>query len=713
MGESEPRSKESRWSAFGGPALIPALGLFGLYFVVIRSLGPNWSLTPGDLGDARFNNYVLEHFFRWISGLDAHYWTAPFFYPFPYTIAFSDNLLGSAPIYAAFRFLGLNRESAFQAWFVTGYALNYAAAAYVLSRLRFGPFAAGMAAFFFAFGLPMLALETYVQLVYRFAVPIACLCLWEMVASPRLPALVGAVFWFVWQFYLGIYTGVFLSLLLAALVLIAPLLQEPRSIRGLFAFWPGHLREAWQAATPVKRLLAVLALGALGVLLAALIRPYWDVNRLYGFRRDWGFVARMLLTWQTYLVSDRAQLWAPISRLIPLAERSNEHEQFPGLAATIIGGLGIVWLIWRRDLGKRSLILLHTLAGAALVVLTLQVHGFSLYWLLWRLPGTNSIRAPGRIILVIMWPLAVLIASGLDQLARRANSKFILRFGVAVVLSSLLVAESVLFIHYAYPKTDSLVRLSALRAQIPAAHPTQPILVVADQPGDRWFFTEVDAMLVGQDLGWPVLNGYSGNSPPAYGPTLTCSVIPWRIMVYMESDRITAPIYYLDIMKRVVPIGFDDCDPSWWVRMPRNSSSPGSLSQETVSGMRVSVTWVHGGPGRTRAQVEVTNDSAELIPAGSSSGNPFEISWSLVGDPGTTAAAGAAGLEFDIRPHAAALVTFDITPPSQPGTYQLEVTALQRNLPWPVEWGVPAATYEKPIVVDGQGNMTVGAEDAP
>ena len=42
------------WSAF----------ILGMWLVIIRPLGPQLALVPGDLGDARFNNYVLEQFFR-------------------------------------------------------------------------------------------------------------------------------------------------------------------------------------------------------------------------------------------------------------------------------------------------------------------------------------------------------------------------------------------------------------------------------------------------------------------------------------------------------------------------------------------------------------------------------------------------------------------------------------------------------------------------
>ena len=128
--------------------LVPWL-LFGLglWLVVIRPLGPGLARIPGDLGDIRFNTYVLEHFFRWLSGLDKSYWTMPIFYPFPSTTAFSDNLLGSAPFFALFRWAGLDRESAYQGWYILGFCLNYLAAFFVFSRLKLSPLAAAAGAF--------------------------------------------------------------------------------------------------------------------------------------------------------------------------------------------------------------------------------------------------------------------------------------------------------------------------------------------------------------------------------------------------------------------------------------------------------------------------------------------------------------------------------------------------------------------------------------
>ena len=65
---------------------------------------------PGGLSDSRFNMYVLEHGYRWLTRLDKSFWTAPFFYPTPNTIAYSDNHLGSFLFYSGFRILGSSRE---------------------------------------------------------------------------------------------------------------------------------------------------------------------------------------------------------------------------------------------------------------------------------------------------------------------------------------------------------------------------------------------------------------------------------------------------------------------------------------------------------------------------------------------------------------------------------------------------------------------------
>jgi hypothetical protein len=88
------------------------------------------------------------------------------------------------------------------------------------------------------------------------------------------------------------------------------------------------------------------------------------------------------------------------------------------------------------------------------------------------------------------------------------------------------------------------------------------------QQNEAWYAKEIDAMLLAQKLGWPTLNGYSGNTPPDYANADSCKQLPLRIMNYMKFAGITDENYYLEMINRVVAIGFTDCDPTWWEKMP-------------------------------------------------------------------------------------------------------------------------------------------------
>ena len=45
----------------------------GYYFIVRNMVGPELNHFPGDMGDARFNVYILEHGYRFLSGNGTSY----------------------------------------------------------------------------------------------------------------------------------------------------------------------------------------------------------------------------------------------------------------------------------------------------------------------------------------------------------------------------------------------------------------------------------------------------------------------------------------------------------------------------------------------------------------------------------------------------------------------------------------------------------------
>lgn len=554
----------NRWIIVQAPVWI--LFILGLWGVVLRAMGPNLEFVPGDLGDARFNNYILEHFFRWISGLDHDYWNAAFFYPYQKTIAFSDNLLGSAPVYALLRWAGLDRMAAFQGWYILGYGCNYLAAAYVLSRFKLKPLAAAVGAFFFTFGLPLLAQENHAQLLYHFCVPLACYFLWKFYERPRLTTLAALGFWLVWQFFLTIYIGIFLLILLAVLAVLLPFCVQAPSIRARLALWPRRLITAWSEESPGRRILAGLVLIALGASFVALIRPYRQVAIIYHFSRSWNEVLLMLPTPASYLLADRSQLWGASSGNFSNLQGRVEHQLFPGAAVLALTVTGIAGRFHSKN---SRLAWLNLAAVLVMVALTLNIHGVSLYHVLWQLPGMNSLRAVSRIQLVIMWPMAVFSAWVIDAATSLTSprSRWLSLF--IYLLAGLLLVESVLYHHLTFSKNEAQARLDKIHQQIPAVLPEEPILFVARNPLDPAYAPELDAMLAAQDLGWPTLNGYSGNSPPGYTSAGdTCRRLPERIISYLDNAGKTDPSDYTGFMKRVVPVGFGDCDPAWWNSRP-------------------------------------------------------------------------------------------------------------------------------------------------
>ena len=151
---------------------IYAIFLLFFFFIPFSQLS-HLSLIPGDLGDARLNNYFLENIYLFFKGKSDSLWHLGFFYPFPFTGGFSDNLFGSSPVYLFFRALNIKSDTAFQLWFLAGYFFNYTASYYSFRKLGGSSLAAGVGALIFSFALPTTAHAIHAQLHYRFGLPLA------------------------------------------------------------------------------------------------------------------------------------------------------------------------------------------------------------------------------------------------------------------------------------------------------------------------------------------------------------------------------------------------------------------------------------------------------------------------------------------------------------------------------------------------------------
>jgi hypothetical protein len=680
-------------------SIVPIVFGLGLWLLVIKPLGPAFRFLPGDLGDARLNNFLLEHFYRWISGLEKSFWTAPMFYPFPDTLGFGDNLLGSGLFYAIFRRSGFDRETAFQGWYITGFCLNYFAAVYCLRHLRLSPLAVAGGAFFFTFALPVMAQDGHSQLLYRFGVPLACFYLLQILDAPKLRSAAALLFWVVWQFYLSIYTGVFLSFLLIGMGILLPFSASFHSVQEFLMFWPGRAKLAWTSASQLERLLVLLAIIFLLAFLWMLLWPYYQVSKTYNFSRTWFEIERMLPVWQSYLLADRSHLWKSLSGLISKVPMRNEQQLFPGIMALI---LALVALFWAGNSKNYRIVLLHFASLLLLVALTVTTNGASLYQALWRLPGINSIRAVSRIILIMVWPLAILVAYGVEALmCCKARYKLFSSL-LAFVFVGLLIAEPAGFDFTFYDKAASQLRIAELRKQIPTGVSSQPILFVANTPPDQVWATEIDGMLLAQTMGWPTYNGYSGNSPYGFGRA-DCASLPNRIMAYMDFKMIDSHSFYLEMLDRTVTLGFDDCDRTEWATMPFSGLSAQGMGADPVIKI-ISMRTTNGR--RTFSTVEITNNTSSVLSSHSSS--PFQISWRLInaetGKP-ISFFTTRRNLDADIPIGGKAKIKLEIETPLKPGQYRLEFAGVQNGIVLLFDPGLPIVRSLQRVVVNDQGQV--------
>jgi hypothetical protein len=514
MSESRPR-----WGA-GAWGLLLAVFAVGFVNFPLRVIGTGGEYLPGDAIDNRLNNFVLEHGYRCLaSGGIVSFWHAPMFYPAPGATGWSDTHLGMLPVYALFRAVGFSPESAFLGYFLVPFILNFAATAWAVRRLGFGPVGAAAGAYIFAFGLALVAQVTHVQLFPRFLVPPAVVFAWEFLREPRSWRLAAVAACFAGQFYLTAYIAYFLALLLATGGAIA-VIRFRRELPWKELLRPG--RRVWMSRTKILVLaaVAVLPLGVFHALTAGKL----PIEVLRSFAPRPG-------SWLT--PADPTAALPELGEATGLAERTygGEHQLCPGLVPLTAVAIGLFAIVRPGRFGERRSVV-AVVAWSALL-LGLLVTRFGEVWpyeLAMKLPGTTGIRAIGRIVLVLLFPAAIATAALAESLVRGAS-----RVGrvpaalVAVTILAVIVGEQWLTSTEGVRKSDweprrysrdlTLARQARLTDAI-RQHPAPRLVYVfpsAAGPGalDR-VVLQLEAMRAAQDLGLPTVNGYSGYFAPGW-----------------------------------------------------------------------------------------------------------------------------------------------------------------------------------------------------
>jgi len=184
----------------------------GLFLFTFNVTGLDFRFFPGDLGDGRFNLYLLEHAYKFFTGEISNFWDAPFMYPESNVISYSDNLLGSALFYSIFRLLGFDVYLSYQLWFVTVSVHHKNEKVYFLKYVFKNNYAAVLGAFIFAFSLALQSQLTHSQTFPRFAIPLALLMAVKFSEELKPKYFLYTLIFVVYQIYCGIYLGFMLTI---------------------------------------------------------------------------------------------------------------------------------------------------------------------------------------------------------------------------------------------------------------------------------------------------------------------------------------------------------------------------------------------------------------------------------------------------------------------------------------------------------------------
>jgi hypothetical protein len=453
-----------------------ALGLAANFELVLHA----GSALPSDLVDPALQAWEVAWGGHALLHQPLAYFQANAFWPLQNSLAFSDALVGYAPVGLFGHGVGaaVLRHNLLV---VFAYALAFAGAYALARELGVSRGAACVSGAAFAFAPWRLAHVTQLNVLSSGGIALALFLLirgYRRVSSTTLAAGFAVAGW---QLSLGFNLGLPFTYLLGVLTLAAATAAVRSGRRGLLVMG-------------VTGFAVVLAIGLL------LAQPYLSVADEYPEARRTALEVSALspVPESFFAAPERNLVWGELTA--PMRERlrsSYEQTLFPGVAICVLALLG---LTSRRIAGRLRLALV--VAGLAFTVLALGFHvsaGRAVWLFPYRLlyefaPGWDALRTPGRLTTFSSLAVAVLVGYGADRFRGRGVA------GKTALAACLVLAVAV----------EGAGRVPAVDVPSPpAVGPLrEPILYL---PSEH----EQDALyMLWSTDGFPALvNGYSGFRP--------------------------------------------------------------------------------------------------------------------------------------------------------------------------------------------------------
>jgi len=445
------------------------------------------SRIPHDPGDPILNIWLL-----WWNAhavpFTAHWWSPPIFHPMAGALALSEHLAGLAVVTTPLQWLGASPLTAYNAALILSFALS-GFFAFLLVRRLAGPagepsatIAAGCAGLAYGFAPYRAGQLAHLQVLTSQWMPLALLAMHAYLDDGKRRWLaLFACAWLVQALSNGYY-------LLFFPVLIA-----------LWLAWFVDWKREYARGLALAAVWVVASLPLVPVLL-----KYADIHRGLGLARTPDEMTIFSAKPASFLHASGMLAFWPST-----PTDTTEVYLFPGVTpiALVIAGCAAGLLRWRRSSPSRSPFVFYAAAAAIMWAFAFGpapqdspgswLHPYTL--LAW-LPGFNSLRVPARF--AMLGTLCLAIAAGLGA-SRVLPRRRALRTVVAALAIAGLAADGwMLPMPLAVPPGRVIL-------------PAVPDALVLELPANDGP-TDTAAMYRSMQHGRPIVNGYSGHTPPHY-----------------------------------------------------------------------------------------------------------------------------------------------------------------------------------------------------
>jgi hypothetical protein len=381
---------------------------------------------PSDLVDTLLTTWIIS----WDADSLRHglhgVWNAPFYFPYPRTLAFSENLFGVAFLVAPVYWITGNPVLTYNVAFLFSFTLAGAGMYLLVRELTGSRGAAAVAGAYYAF-CPFRTAQAQLSHIQMLAIGWLPIALWAL------------------HRYFQSFRRRWLALFAAACCLqvlsntyVAYFMTVPIAV--VLAFHAVRSREH------VRRWLIDLAVAAFVILavLAPVATQYYRVRVDHQQIRSLGEIESGGADLRAYFVP-ASGLWSRwLSSPQPIFGET-EKELFPGLVGPLLAAFALA-VAWRRQPIGRWAVAYGVIAVAGFVLSfgplvriwgVVVTHHGPYDWLQHVLPGMGGMRAPSRFVVIAIVGMSVLIGYGALAVMERIRPRFH-AIAIAVLLAGVV-----------------------------------------------------------------------------------------------------------------------------------------------------------------------------------------------------------------------------------------------------------------------------------